>query len=77
MGQGREYRVLATRFRKGWYIEVPALDTHAECRLFADVEHTAREAIARSLCAESGLFDVAVELQRPWDTLLRSGERSG
>jgi hypothetical protein len=73
MGQGHEYRVLATRFRDWWLVEIPNLATHAECRLFTDVERTARQAIAGALDIETDDFEVAVELQRAWDSVLRGG----
>lgn len=68
---GQEYRVLATRFRNWWLVEIPTLATHAECRLFTDVERTARETIARALDVEGHTFDIAVEMQRAWDAVLR------
>lgn len=70
---GHEYRVLATRFRDWWLVEIPTLATHAECRLFTDVEPTARETIARALDVESHTFEVVVEMQRAWDSVLRGG----
>jgi hypothetical protein len=73
MRKGNEYQVLATRFRDWWLIEIPALDTHAECRLFTEVEPTARATIARALDTEINAFDVVVELQRAWDVVLRGG----
>jgi hypothetical protein len=73
MGQGHEYRVLATRFRDWWLVEIPNLATHAERRLFTDVERTAREAISQALDIELDAFDVAVELQRAWHSVLRGG----
>jgi hypothetical protein len=70
---GHEYRVLATRFRDWWLVEIPTLATQAECRMFTDVEPTARETIARALGVESNTFDVTVEMQQAWDSVLRGG----
>jgi hypothetical protein len=70
---GHEYRVLATRFRDWWLIEIPTLATQTECRMFTDVERTARDTIARALDVERHSFDVAVEMQRAWDAVLREG----
>lgn len=70
---GHEYRVLATRFRGWWLVEIPTLATQTECRTFTDVEPIARDTIARILDVERHAFDVAVEMQRAWDALLQEG----
>ncbi len=61
--RGREYRVLVTRYRGWWYIEVPTLDLHAQSRLLRETEPAARAAISSKLETGTDSFDVAIELQ--------------
>ena len=58
-----EYRVLVTRYRDWWHIEVPTLDVHAESRLLRDTELAARAAISSKLETGADSFEVAIELQ--------------
>ena len=37
-GRGGRYRVLVTRYRDWWHIEVPTLDVHAQSRLLRETE---------------------------------------
>jgi len=43
-----EYRVLVTRYRGWWDIEVPTLGVHAQSRLLRETEPAARAAISSS-----------------------------
>ncbi len=58
-----QYRVLVTRYRDWWHIEVPTLDVHAQSRLLRDTEPAARAAISSKLETGADSFDVAIELQ--------------
>ncbi len=62
-GRGGEYRVLVTRYRDWWHIEVPTLDVHAQSRLLRDTEPAARAAISSKLETGADSFDVSIELQ--------------
>jgi hypothetical protein len=62
-GRGSQYRVLVTRYRDWWHIEVPTLDVHAQSRLLRDTEPAARAAISTKLDRGADSFDVAIELQ--------------
>jgi hypothetical protein len=57
------YRVLVTRCRDWWHIEIPALDVHAQSRLLRETEPAARAAISSKLEAGADSFEVAIELQ--------------
>jgi hypothetical protein len=61
--QRREYRVLVSRFRGWWYIEVPALGVLTESDNFTEAEASARSSIAQLLGDEIDSFDVAIELR--------------
>jgi hypothetical protein len=62
-GPGSPHRVLVTRYRDWWHIEVPTLDVHAQSRLLREAERAARTAISTKLEASPDSFDVAIELQ--------------
>ncbi len=62
-GRAGQYRVLVTRYRDWWHIEVPTLDVHAQSRLLRDTEPAARAAISSKLESGTDSFDVAIELQ--------------
>ena len=62
-GRGSEYRVLVTRYRDWWHIEVPTLNVHAQSRLLRETELAARAAISSKLETGADSFDVAIELQ--------------
>ena len=62
-GRGSQYRVLVTRYRDWWHIEVPTLDVHAQSRLLRETEPAARAAISSKLETGADSFDVAIELQ--------------
>ncbi len=65
-GRGREYRVLVTRYRGWWLIEVPTLDVQTESRLLRETEPAARAAIAERLETGTDAFEVAIELRPPF-----------
>jgi hypothetical protein len=62
-GRSGAYRVLVTRYRDWWHIEVPTLDLHAETRLLRETEPEARAAISSMLETGADSFEVAIELQ--------------
>jgi hypothetical protein len=62
-GRTSHYRVLVTRYRDWWHIEIPTLDVHAQSRLLRETEPAARAAISSKLEAGADSFEVAIELQ--------------